>query len=87
MRIVTPKKPQDAIKGISHNDFPVLIEDGGYIFQICCDCGLRHVWSFRIIEGGQIFIDCVRDQVGTDMFRFIDKEVKNAERKTKAKKR
>ena len=52
------------------------IEDNGFLFQWCCDCGLRHIWNFQIVDDGkQKFIKIVGtdDPSATKLRKFYKK--------------
>jgi hypothetical protein len=62
-------------------DFPITLKDDDFLFQWCCDCGLRHFWHFIVVRGNkpekdEIYINCVRDDVATDLRKFYEKAIK-----------
>ena len=52
---------------------------GGFIYQWCCGCNLRHIWHIEIIEekGKQyIKVDCAVDKSATKLRKFYDRKKK-----------
>ena len=50
------------------------IPNHGFVFDWCCDCGLRHVWHFEIKRGktpskDEILASSIRDDLCTDLMR------------------
>ena len=58
------------------------ISDNGFLFQWCCDCHLRHIWHFEIM-------DDVRDKTGARAIKIcgIDDRVATEMRRKKFKKK
>ena len=60
-----------------HIDFPekgMYIKSGELIFDVCCDCGLRHSTYIENIRGKEIeddliYIQTRRDERGTKLLR------------------
>ena len=52
------------------------IEDNGFLFQWCCDCGLRHIWNFQIVETKKqkyVKIIGIDDILATKLRKFYKK--------------
>lgn len=51
---------------------------GGFIFQWCCGCGLRHIWHIETIQQDKkwyIKVDCAADTKGTELRRIYERKV------------
>lgn len=54
----------------------LFIEDGGWLFQWCCQCHLRHIWRFHIVKdkGKQyIRMEGIADEKATELRRWYEK--------------
>jgi len=62
-------------------EFPLALPSGGAIYQWCCKCGSRHIWTFEVMRGrsvkdDEIFITCHRDIKAEKLRRFYEKNKK-----------
>ncbi len=62
---------------VPYIQYPTIVSHNGFWCQWCCDCGLRHIYFFRVIRGKtpkkdkiEMFID--RDDWATDAKKVID---------------
>ena len=49
---------------------------GGFIYQWCCGCGMRHIWHIEVIEENKknyIKVDCAMDKQATKLRKFYKK--------------
>lgn len=58
---------------------PIYLKNNSWYSQWCCKCGLRHIWNFKIhkgdkeTEGDYIEINMWRDDMGTNLRKFYEK--------------
>ena len=60
---------------------PEIFYNGGFWFNWCCDCGLRHIYLLKIIRGGRpdqdrVEIYCERDDWATEAKKTLDRKKK-----------
>jgi len=68
------KKPSK----LKFDEFPLVLEPPGFVYQWCCQCGSRHAWYFALTEKDNLWIDCGRDEMGEKLRKFYEKKEKEA---------
>ena len=53
-------------------DNPFLIADNGFFSQWCCNCGMRHIWHFKMHKGF-IEVSIMNDDKGTKLRKHYEK--------------
>ena len=62
----------------SELNFPMVLDSPATMFQWCCECGARHVWTFEVVRGDveeddSVYINCVRDWNAEKLRKFYEK--------------
>ena len=65
-----------------YEDYPIIITNKDFMFQWCCDCGLRHIHFIEIERGkkpeeDKVNLYLVRDDVATDYRKDYERLKKN----------
>lgn len=68
---------------LDFDEFPLVLEIPGFLYQWCCECGCRHAWYFALTEKNNLWIDCGRDEMAEKLRKFHEQETK---KRTKSKK-
>lgn len=69
-----------------NENYPLAVMNREFLFEWCCDCGLRHV-SFLEIERGKtieqdtVNIFCVRDSIATNYRKDYERLKKKRKKK------
>lgn len=68
-----------------HN-FPLVLPNNGALFQWCCECSSRHIWTFEILRGetegdDELLINCFRDELAEGLRKVYEKTIKKTEKK------
>ena len=63
-------------------------KSGDWLFQWCCDCGLRHIWYFEIVRGkkpedDEVLLRCTRDNMATNLRKFYNRHKKSKSKRKK----
>ena len=76
------KRRRYALPKVADMDPVVRIPNNGFLFPWCCDCGLRHIWHFRVERGNSPEDDVVvltgaRDDYATKYRQIAERAAKN----------